>query len=450
MTKQIYAKNDENKKFLSLNEVVINDTTTTTPVITGGMSALNGEEEERKKKEIHEHNRRIIERDYLRVGSDYYKKVKRPDAWGKMRTFVAPWKKDEIKQDFDKQYLTYVPKYDAFTSEPSYLKHRPTVGFLYNTFSPLDQQPEKGETKWSKIFMRQIFGDQIEAGYKLMQIYFIHPERYAPILVLVSKQRETGKTTFLDWLSMLFGDNVVMITPNQLKSDFNAGYAFSNIIGIEETRIEKEGIIQQLKAISTQRQIQVNQKYVNPVNIPFFGKFILTSNFVDTFARIEDDENRFFIRELAPPAPGTFNPNLKKDLQVEAPAFLHMLKELHDKKPIDFSISRTGFSNAELSNSNLIEVKENSKPWLYHDIKEHLMSLLDEHPEKNEVCFSAIDLKDAYYKNNHNVTLPFIRRILKDEFKLTPSSDKNGHPVRYWILAEGIEKTGRPYVVKRF
>jgi hypothetical protein len=93
-----------------------------------------------------------------------------------------------------------------------------------------------------------------------------------PILVMVSKERQTGKTTFLNWLNMVFGDNMANISPDDLINGFNSTYASSNIIAVEETLIEKAITVEKIKALATQKFISVNQKFITQYRMPFFGK----------------------------------------------------------------------------------------------------------------------------------------------------------------------------------
>ena len=74
---------------------------------------------------------------------------------------------------------------------------------------------------------------------KYMKVLYENPKQILPILVLVSEERETGKTTFLNWIQMLFGENSILISSNNITSDFNSSYATKNIILIDEALIEK-------------------------------------------------------------------------------------------------------------------------------------------------------------------------------------------------------------------
>jgi len=90
---------------------------------------------------------------YIRVGTDYFKIIEKPDRFGILRTHLKRWSKDEIKQDHlgsDKYYLDKIPKYDDFIIEPDNngtLKS--VIANLYNMYSPLPHEPSEGEWPWT-------------------------------------------------------------------------------------------------------------------------------------------------------------------------------------------------------------------------------------------------------------------------------------------------------------
>jgi hypothetical protein len=379
---------------------------------------------------------------YIRVGVDYFKLIKKTDRYGIEGTELRPWKKEEIKQDHGADFVKNISKFDSFHMKPSNVDFEPVVGNNYNLYKPFRHTPQKGSTKWTDILMEQIFGEQIDLGYRYMKLLYEHPDRHAPILVLVSKIRGTGKTTFLNWINMVFSDNFTMLTPEVFKSDFNSMYAFNNIIAIEETKIEKDSIVQKLKAVSTQKMIAVNQKYVAPFSIPFFGKFILTSNDEEKFARIDQEEIRFFVRNLKHAK--VTNHNIEKEVSKEIPAFLYKLQ--NEVPAVDFSVSRNGFKPEELENEGLKNVKEESKSWLYKELYEYIREYFLDNPDRYEMEATPTDIKNRWYERNSRAEIGYIKHVLKNEYGLNPEPLK-----RYdCIYGNNIsKKVGTPYSFKR-
>lgn len=71
---------------------------------------------------------------FIRVGTTLYKVVDQPTiSWGKIRKRI-PWNMETLRQDYGKEYIKYVHKYDGFCTVPEHVNHRTVIdGFLINT-----------------------------------------------------------------------------------------------------------------------------------------------------------------------------------------------------------------------------------------------------------------------------------------------------------------------------
>ena len=381
----------------------------------------------------------VNEAKYVRVGCAYYKKIVRPDRHGIQRAEYAVWKKDEIALDHGKDFLKGIPKYDAFIVSPSNKEYKAEVEGGLNLYSRFEHTPRKGEWTWTKRLLEHVFGDQYDLGLRYMQILYLHPERSTVILALVSKERQTGKTTFLNWINALFGGNVVLISSSDFLGGFNGHYASKNIICIEETLLEKNLTLEKLKAITTAKYLQVNEKFVNSYKLPFYGKVILTSNNEDKFAKIEPEEVRFFVRKLGTPKIG--NHNIETDLVKEIPAFLHYLESL---TPVDWSVSRSGFTPQELSNEALRNVVSESMSELHKIIFLFVVDHFYNSEMMTEFFATAKDVWERWFTHNSKFSAGYILRVLKNEFNF-----KTQGMQRYYPFGEGQEKTGTPFHFKR-
>lgn len=380
---------------------------------------------------------------YIRVGTDYFKIIKKTDRFNLKRTELKAWKKDEIKQDEGKDYPCNIPKYDDFTIAPNNIDYQPVVSNCYNLYKPFEHEPKEGDHCWSDTILKHIFGEQLNLGLRYLQALYLHPERMLPILVLVSKERQTGKTTFINWLNMMFGANMVNINPEDLVNSFNASYATANIIAVEETLIEKSVTVEKLKALATGKFINVNQKFISQYKVPFYGKIILASNNEDKFARIDEEEIRFFVRKVGKPT--IYNHDIENNLLSEIPAFLHYLTTLPQ---IDWSKDRSGFTPDELINDSLQNVKKESKSTLYKEIKEYFTDLFN-NIDQDIIYATPIDIKEKWFDKNHKASVSYIRSVLKEEFHMTPEPNQRYVPMGKIAEFNPITKTGTPYLFKR-
>jgi hypothetical protein len=379
---------------------------------------------------------------YIRIGTEYYKLIIKSDRFEIPRIELKNWKKEEIRQDHGKKSLETISKFDDFTIKPDNLNYSPVIDNCYNLYQPFSHKPNPGTWPWTKRLLEHIFGDQYELGLRYLQILYQHPERLMPILVLFSKIRQTGKTTTINWINMIFGENVANISSEDLSNGFNSSYACSNIITVEETLIEKSVTIEKLKALATAKYITVNQKFIRQYRTPFYGKIILTTNNEEKFAKIDDEEIRFFIRKLGKPE--YKNHNIEKDLQEEIPAFLNYLTTL---PPIDWTQDRSGFTPFELENDFLRSVKEESKSWLYKTLMMRFEELFMNELAKEELFYAdPVSIKERFFSQDTRVTLPYIRSVLKEELHLKPSQVPEYHIP---FEGSGSKKMARFYEFRR-
>lgn len=360
---------------------------------------------------------------YVRVGVKYFKIVDKIDRFGISREELIVWSKDEIKQDYGKEMLARVTVYDDFIIEPNNQKHQKSVRGFYNLYAPFPHEAtkydlkDKSKIKWSMILMKHIFGEQLGLGMKYLKVLYENPKQVLPIQVLTSEERQTGKSTYIDWLSIIFGGNMVIINPQDIGSVFNSSYATKNIIAIEESRFDSVQATEKLKALSTQKTLLVNTKFVNPYNTPFYGKIIILSNDETKFSKVDEAEIRYWVRKI-PSLKGKGNHNILDDLTKEIPHFLYYLSQ---QPEIDYSQSRQVFTTEEIQTDALAIVKRESKEGLQKDIEIFLDDFCSNHTEVEEVHFIPIDIKNAWFKSNNQISANYITKIVKDKMKMERS-----------------------------
>ncbi len=158
---------------------------------------------------------------YLRVGTTIFKRVLMPLSNGRSIETLIPWNMETLRQDYGKDYIAQVPKYDGFCTIPSHTDyHREIHGFL-NRYEPISTVPANSEFPHIQDFLGHIFGEQIELGLDYLQLLYLRPLQRLPIVLLVSNERNTGKTTFLNFLKLIFEGNVTFNTNEDFRSQFN-------------------------------------------------------------------------------------------------------------------------------------------------------------------------------------------------------------------------------------
>jgi hypothetical protein len=376
---------------------------------------------------------------FIRVASEYFKVLEDKE--------LISFNKTEIRQDYGNGVFDYIKSYDKFGVFPNNIDYSESVSNVLNTYHRPIWESYKGDDfkgieddriKWSLIMMNHIFGeDMLELGLEYMKMLWCKPTQMLPILVLGSEERQTGKTTFSNWLNDIFGENHVSLGLEDMKGEFNHFFAEKLIISIEETQDESHKLVNKLKRISTTEKMLVNPKGVKQYVVNFYGKLLILTNSPDSFLKIDSEEIRFWVL-IVPSLDGKANHNIKDDLIDEIPYFLRLLEDL----PMKEKRSRMWFHPEEILTEGLAEVKKES----LNSTKKELLYLFSNElidDRVAEVYFNASDIKTRYFRSNNLVTRNYIHKLLVEFSKegLIHYSDKK---IRY-VSAIGetaIERLG--------
>jgi len=369
--------------------------------------------------------------EYVRIGTTYYKRVRKPLASGDAVEFLVPWSTECIKQDHGKHFLSSVPRFDGFCLVPNHLDYKREVENFYNRYHPFLHQPIPGYPKQILVFLNHVFGEQLNIGLDYLKVLLMYPMQILPILCLVSTERNTGKTTFLNFLKALFRDNMTINSNEDFRSNFNAEWANKLIIGVDETFLDRKEDSERIKSLSTSKYYKVEAKGQDRQEIEFFGKFILCSNNEDNFIIIDPGEIRYWIRRL--PVLHQENKNLLEELKQEIAFFIHYLIE---RPFITQPATRMWFRPEQILTSALKRVKKYNRNKLEVEMAQILLTMVDQ-KELSEICFSLSDMQDWLQKKGfRGYDSNSIRKVLQDNWKLAPSENSNSY-IQYRLSSDG-------------
>lgn len=391
---------------------------------------------------------------YIRVGTTYYKVIEKPLISGDKTSVLVRWNRETIVSDHGKMYVSSVPKFDGFCCIPEHLNYQQIVQGFYNIYNEIPFAPSsekenfKNTIPFSLNFVAHIFGEQLEMGLDYLKILLQFPTQILPILCLVSKERATGKSTFIKWLREIFGLNMTYIKGDSFGSQFNSDWAAMLLVAIDEVFFDKKEITERLKYLSTTNKDKLEAKGKDREEIDFFAKFILCSNNEENFIQIDENEIRFWILKINPIK--TENTDFLNNLISEIPYFLRYLIERPfstEKK------TRMWFSADEIRTKALQKLvfKNNNK------LESKIIELLYEFFESNndeEINVVPQDLLNmiirmfrlTYWTRND------IRNLLKETWKLNPQNNGLTY-IRYDLDFAGIfyqnNSVGRYFTIKK-
>ena len=386
--------------------------------------------------------------EFIRVGTTLYKLVNQPRLNGGYVRKRIVWNNETLRQDYGKDYLATVPKYDGFCTVPNHVDYRPVVDKFLNLYEPIEHCPQQGEFPCIQSLVRHIFGEQYELGMDYLQLLYLQPVQKLPILLLVSEERNTGKSTFLNFLKALFQNNVTFNTNEDFRSQFNSDWAGKLLIVVDEVLLNRREDSERLKNLSTTLSYKVEAKGKDRDEIAFFAKFVLCSNNEYLPVIIDAGETRYWVRKID--RLQSDDTDFLQKLQAEIPAFLHFLQHrtLSTEKK-----SRMWFAPSLLQTEALQKIIRSNRNRLEIEMCELLLDIMTV-MNVNSVSFCPQDilllLSNTFVKaEKHQV-----RKVLQESWKLPPANNTltyTTYQVDYTreCRYSPLKKTGRYYTVTK-
>jgi len=376
---------------------------------------------------------------YLRIGTQYYKRIFKPLISGDKLEQILKWTPEIIRQDYGKEYLSNIEKYDGFCCVPGHLKYKRNISKFYNTYEPLKHNSMKTENiNITLRFIKHMFGNQYELGLDYIKILYEQPIQKLPVLCFVSSERGTGKTSFINYLKLIFQKNMTFNTNEDFRSQFNSDWSTKLIIAIDEVLLDKKEDSERIKTLSTSKNYKEQAKFKDKGEIEFFGKFILCSNNETNFIKIDPDETRYWIIKV----PVIKSPDiyLLEKLEKEIPSFIDFLLK---RKYHTSNKSRMWFDEKLIKTDALKRVKAHYRDNVEMEFVLFAIRVLELYKiEEIKFCVDdVVQILKAYSYNTGQVT---VRNLLKNKWKIKPM-DNAGTYKKYILSPEKdiYEKPGK-------
>ena len=388
------------------------------------------------------------EEEYMRVGTTLYKVVNQPCASGGYEKRRVIWNNSTLRQDYGKNYLATVPKYDGFCTVPDHLNYRKEIDGFLNLYEPIEHTPQIGDFPNIRSLVLHIFGEQYNLGLDYLQLLFLQPLQKLPILLLVSEERNTGKSTFLNFLKAVFGDNVTFNTNEDFRSQFNSDWAGKLLIVVDEVLLNRREDSERLKNLSTTLSYKVEAKGKDRTEIAFFAKFVLCSNNEYLPILIDAGETRYWVRKIMPLQ--SDDTNFLQKLKAEIPAFLYFLtqRELSTTQE-----SRMWFNPRLTHTAALQKIIRSNRNRLEIEMTELLLDIMS-NMNVESVSFCLNDLVTLLLYSQVKVEKYQVRKVVQEVWKLTSAHNSLSYTAYEFAPHrechyEPKRKTGRFYTVTK-
>ncbi len=363
---------------------------------------------------------------YFRVGDEYYEHIEIPNKYGQLEKVIRKRKKGTILDDHTSKIIKHITRFYDFCVVPDHVNYQQVISGCYNLYAPFEHEAsEDSDCPHILDFIKHIFGNrdirvhvgdqsyevnEFDLGMDYVQLLYQQPQQVLPILCLVSRENQTGKSTFAKFLKLLFTANTAIVGNAELANDFNASWAAKLVIVCDEAKIDKAAVLEKVKMQSTGDKIFMNAKGKDHVEIDFFGKFILISNYEENFISVGEEDIRYWVRKV----PRLKKPvtNLLSMMKDEIPAFLNYMNK---RKMKTECLSRAWFHENFIKTDALKKIIQSSRSTAEKEILEYMRELFIITGAK-EILMTPNDVRYEVLRNKFE--LNYIRRILSDNMKL--------------------------------
>lgn len=283
---------------------------------------------------------------YLRVGPYYHKRIMVTNAHDQHEEVLKPWNIGEIGRDYGKDFIKQIPHYDSFVNKPNnsgeyqrviVSNHNGITSNLFNIYHPVDWEPVAGQWPTIEMFLKHIFsacninGEVLyEFGLDYIPLSYQNPRQRLPILALVSAERNTGKSTFLDFLKLFYGANMAILDNQRFNPKFTSHFAGKLFVAIDEGHIplHDKTTKEMIKNMATGKVMWLEGKGANAETVDNFTHLLFCSNNERNFMQIDPGENRFAVLKVPSYRKQGMkdDPDMLEKMRKEIPAFLNFLQ----------------------------------------------------------------------------------------------------------------------------
>ena len=364
---------------------------------------------------------------FVRIAGTWYKKCKNVDGEWVLERYSAA----DIVADYGKKLgpaiMAAAPKCINRVNMPEHIGFKEFIStasgdVYFNTYQPLKYQPVEGEWKHIESLVRHIFGEQYELGLDFLELMYLSPKTRLPILVLVSSENGTGKSTFCNFLREVFGDNAKAITRDTLDSRFNSSWATKLLAYVEETFVESRALIEKIKNYATAEVVPTERKGYDMANEKAFIKLIMCSNNEIHPTIIDKEDTRHWVRKV-PRIKNNPGADFLQACKEEIPAFLFFL-ENRKLQTSGTKRDRLWFWHDEIVTEAWRRIVTANKPEIERNIASMLEDIMD-----------GVGVDEVWYSTTELLKVILSCVILSDYEKRRLSNIKLREILRSW----GIE-----------
>nr|WP_294860215.1 DUF5906 domain-containing protein [uncultured Fluviicola sp.] len=386
---------------------------------------------------------------YMRIGVSYYKIKKTPVPVGKsgdtvLEDVLEPWTSDAIKMDHGKDMFHQIQRFEGFTNIANHTNYQQVIDGHWNLYADLKHQKREGDYPTIKNLLKHLFGERFENGMILdyLTILYRYPMQKLPIIVLASPEQNTGKSTFINLVKMIFKSNMSIIGAKDFLSDFTAGWVSKLVVACEETMFDKASAYDVLKNMTTSETITRNEKNKAQTDIPNMMHFIMATNHDETFVRIDENDSRLWIEKVGR-IKGK-NPRFKEMMRAELP---ELINDLESREIIAPESDRLWFDEDSYKTDAFYNLVKRSEPEIVREMRERFRDAFLKFGV-SEIKMTADDIRSHFGIRATSST--YINQCAKQFLKVERAKNSKGeeYVTTYSFPIDSVHETGQTIDVK--
>lgn len=425
--------------------------------------------QETKNNIIDENQIEEIAKFYLCIGGKWFKKSFDPltnqeELYPIIPSVIIDNEGHPYPKEIAERVRKIAPQYLAKTNSPSHIDYKECIingigDRFYNEYRPIGHIPEEGTWAHIEELLRHIFGEQYEMGLDYIQLLYMKPLQQLPILLLVSQETGTGKSTFCKFLKEVFGSNALPLTTDILENRFNSYWTGKLLVYVEEQESDSKEVRKQsakLKNTVTAETLPSEGKGKDAKATVNFVKVIICSNDEISPIKIEPDDTRYWVRKISSLSKEQEAVDILQECRKEIPAFLFYLlnRQIQTKR-----VNRLWFSPNEIHTAAWQRIVAGSRDPFELSLVHLLVDTMDRYgvdelmyskTELNNIVRCASQFSDSLRRKSSDLQ---IRNILRG-WGLKASAKNVRHDV-YELNWEGdvkspiVNRSSNAYVITR-
>lgn len=360
------------------------------------------------------------------------------------------------KFGFSEEDWASLPEYDGYTNEPQHIDYRHDISGKWNEYSRVNWNPKEGEWPTIRKLINHLYGangveeDQVEELYDYHTLLVKNPKQQQQARVLYSNTQKTSKSALAELEKMIFQANFSQIGKSEMDQQFNSIFASALIIWLDEPFFAQPfPMSRKFREWITSSEINLRKMKTDFQKIPFYGKFLFTTN-DSNFMPFDKGDRRYWIREVPKFAAEDRDVNFIQKMRKEVNHYIHFLlnremkwKEKADETfwlPQDVITSTNGFKKLVGDTQNELESAsiEVIESWFVSHPKQHevyftLKQMRSEVAHELDKRVDQIPQKELAIILRESLKVPQPERqtrLGKDEPTLIPMTDGPG---KWWI-----------------